>query len=277
MMKTKLFRIASVLTAVLLLLTAMCLSASAEKTSDGVRYTDPDTGYRVVIIDELDLLTAAQESQLAEDMEPITQYGNAAFWTTDVRTLNEIDTARLKRKELFGYDSATIFCINMNVRKLTIQSYGAIYQSVNDSLARSITDNVSRYATSKQYYECASNAFSQIHTVIAGEQIPEPMKVMSYVIISVMAGLVIAILAAFATRFKKEKDPIIATIKPFGSGKLVSSNLKYVKIRTDTRVVRTSSGGGSSCSSCSSGSSCSSCSSGGSSCSSCGGGGSSSF
>ena len=39
-------------------------------------YTNPDTNYRIVILDKLNLLTNTDEASLAEVMKPITQYGN---------------------------------------------------------------------------------------------------------------------------------------------------------------------------------------------------------
>ena len=141
---------------------------SANAADDATRYQNSETGYRAVIIDELDLLTDSEESQLALDMAPITAYGNIAFWTTMEPTSNEIDSARLKRKELFGFSSAGIFAVNMSVKKLTIQSYGDINSVITDSYARSITDNVKNYASTGDYYTCAQMAFQQIYTKLDG-------------------------------------------------------------------------------------------------------------
>ena len=273
-MNNKVRRILALLTAAVLIAAISAVSVSA---AGNTPYTDPETGYRVVIIDELDLLTDEEETKLVQDMRPITRFGNVAFWTTEETTYNEIDQARIKRKELFEYDSATIFAINMDVRKLTVQSYGTIYDSVSDSLARSITSNASSYASKSNYYACASEVYSQINRVLEGDHIPEPMKISSYVIISVMAGLVFAILIALGTRSQGSRKQNVPSIMPMGVGTLTGNQLNITFVRKKTRVVQHSS-----CSSggCSSGSSCggggcssgSSCGGGG-----CGGGGSSSF
>lgn len=165
-----------------------------------VRYTNPDTGYSVAIIDEEDLLSADEEALLAEDMEPITAYGNVAFWSTGEWASNEIEQARLKRKELFDYSSATLFAVNMANRRLTIQSYGKLYDGVNDSRARSITDNVSSYATRGDYYGAAKECYSQINSVMEGVSIPEPMKFASYAVISIILGFTIALTLAFSPK-----------------------------------------------------------------------------
>lgn len=267
MMKNKLFALllCFVLTA------GACFTVGAAEE----RYTDEDTGFRVVIIDELDLLTDEEEAKLTEDMKPLTQYGSIAFWTTDEFTNDEIDQARLKRKELFAYESAGVFAVNMKVRKLTIQSYGEINSNVTDSMARSITDNVSRYASSKDYYACAATAFSQMLDACEHRHVSEPMKVTGFAVLSVMAGLIIALGVAFSKRHNplQSDNPAKGAVCKAEGGFAPDATLRFVSSKTEHRAPRVVvSSGRSGCSSCSSGSSCSSCSSG-SSCSSCGGGG----
>lgn len=251
---------------------SVCVDAATD-----TRYTNSDTGYQVVIIDDLDLLTNEEETKLVEDMKPVTAYGNAALWTTEEYAYNEIDQARLKRKELFNFDSACIFAINMDIRKLTIQSYGTINDSVTDSFARSITDNVKGYATSEDYYTCCKTAFSQILTVCEKRHISEPLKVSGYIVISLMSGLILAIGIAFS----KKHNPLVQsylyeTDMPYHVEGDFKGTINTIYV-TETTVHRppVSSSSGSGCSSCSSGSSCSSCSSCGGG--GCGSGGSSSF
>ena len=283
-----------------------CLAAavpvSAVFQPRGVRYQNPDTGYRVVILDEQNLLTAREEAMLAEEMKPITQYGNVAFWTTDEYKADYVDQARLMRKALFEFESATIFMINMNTRKLAIQSYGAINETITSSKARSITDNVSGQATKGDYYGCASKAFRQILRVADQGTIPEPMRLLSYATLCVMAAALLMLFLLFwrqlAPAPKVSKAAEAAAVRPqTGFRKLLAryrsrgaetgtpaperqkinvvlNSLtvnKCKRYKTEkVEITRGSDGSGSSCSSCSSGSSCSSCSS-------CGSGGGSSF
>ena len=116
---------------------SICVDAVPEE-----QYTNGETGYKILVMDDANILTSDEEKQLVHDIIPVTAYGNAVVWTTEEYTDNELEQARLKRKELFVFDSACIFVINMNksVRKLTIQSYGTINEFVTDSFARSITD-----------------------------------------------------------------------------------------------------------------------------------------
>ena len=133
-MKTKLTRFAVVAVLVLtLLFSAVSAVSSLEKQSDA-QYTNPETSYQVLIIDELSLLTESEQAKLAEEMMPLTKYGHAIFWTTDEYAYDAIEQARLKRKELYVFDSAAIFAINMGSRKLSIQTYGTIRDYVCQQL-----------------------------------------------------------------------------------------------------------------------------------------------
>jgi len=268
----------SLITCALLIAAVLLCAVLPAGAAEKAQYVNPDTNFKILIIDDDKLLTDAEKQQLAAYMKPVTAYGNVAFWTTQEYASDEIDQARLKRKELFGYESAAIFVINMHIRKLTIQSYGKINDALSDSLARSITNNVSHYATAQDYYECARNAYLQMYDVVEGRTISEPMKITSYVVIACMLGLIIALAAAFSKRSNpllQEVDPSAHGVKAEGCFEgqpqmvFVSSTVEHQE------PVRVYSRSGSSCSSCSSGSSCSSCSScsSGSSCSSCGGGG----
>ena len=238
---------------------------SAGKSNGNAQYTNPETGYQALISDDINLLTADEKLKLVEDMMPVTEFGHVIFWTTNKYASNEIEQARQARKACYGYDSASIFVINMANRKLTIQSYGTLYKSVNDSKARSITDNVSHYATSKQYYSCAKEAFSQMYTTAMGASIAEPMKYLSYIVISLMLGVTIALAIAFSRRF----NPLRKSVAPpetVGSGTLMTTPAKLVLVRTETVIIESSShvGGGGGCG-------------GGGGGGGCGGGGSSSF
>ena len=178
-------------------------AATEEATPES--YVNPETGYKAVILDNDMLLTEEERKSLTEDMKPLTAYGNVAFWTTREYAYDEIEQARVKRLDLFRYESAAIFVINMDIRKLTIQSYGLINQYVTDSKARSITDNVKHYATDQNYYQAAKEAYAQMLAVVQGEMIPEPMKYASYAVLALMVGLI----AALAFVFSKRANPLI--------------------------------------------------------------------
>ena len=263
----------SVLLMLLILAVPLCSAESFSSmpnfgvlTENGLEYKNSSTGYRVVILDEIDLLTASEERQLLDDMMPLTEYGSVAFWSTREDASDELEQARLKRRELFELSSGSIFVINMNLRKVTIQSYGAMYDVITSSRANSITNNVRNYLTRGEYYAASRMAFSQMNSLMHGNRIAQPMKILSNACIALMVGLMLMLQRVFryASTFRKPSVPQIvgATALAFTAGAAVCTGSKK-------RYSPRSSDSG--------GSSCSSCSSGGSSCSSCGGGGSSSF
>ena len=279
MMKTKLmcFSVAAIF--VLMLVFGSVIAVGAQEKHPDAQYTNPETSYQVLIIDELSLLTESEQAKLAEDMMPLTQYGHAVFWTTDEYAYDAIDQARIKRKELYYFDSAAILAINMGSRKISIQTYGTIRDYINDSKARSITDNVSHYATSKDYYGCSQDAFQQMYRVVEGEYISEPMKYTSYAVISAMLGLIIALSIAFSKRF----NPLRRAYQKASlmtAGTAVTGPIEAYEVKREKIYVSSGSGSSSGGSGCGGGSSCggggcgggSSCGGGG-----CGGGGSSSF
>lgn len=267
MSKNKLCKtIASILLAAVIIAVSVSTAFAAQTAQHSLQYaqyTNPETGYQVIISDDIDLLTDEEENRLVEDMAGITEYGHVIFWTTDTYTSDEIDQARQARRSLYEFDSACIFAINMNVRKLTIQSYGTIYESVTDSKARSITDNVSSLATSKKYYQCANEAFSQVYSTVQGKQIAEPMKYISYAVIALMLGVIIALSVAFSKKFNPLRKPA-APARTIGSGALIAGGVNPRLVRTETVIIESSSGGGGG----------GGCGGGGGGC---GGGGSSSF
>ena len=244
---------------------AFAAENGAGKSNGNAQYTNPETGYQVLISDDINLLTADEKLLLIEDMKPVTEFGHVIFWTTNKHASDEIEQARQARKACYEYDSASIFVINMSNRKLTIQSYGDLYKSINDSKARSITDNVSHFATSKQYYHCAEEAFSQMYTTAMGASIAEPMKYLSYVVISIMLGVTIALAIAFSKKYNPLRKSV-ARPETVGSGTLMTTPAEMVLVRTETVIIESSSHGGGGGGGC-----------GGGGGGGCGGGGSSSF
>ena len=124
-----------------------------------VLYQNPEKGYEVLIEDDADLLNAEEITTLAETMKPITQYGNVAFKSVSYNTWDTDDFAENFYKSTFGNDSGTVFVIDMDNRNIYIYSKGAVYRLITKSYANTITDNVYRYASKKEYFNCANEAF----------------------------------------------------------------------------------------------------------------------
>lgn len=238
--------LAAVLVFVILISLSMFTSFAAEKKASHKRseaqYTNPETGYQVLIKDDDNLLSSSDEKKLVEEMMPLTEYGHAILWTTNINVSDYLEQARKERKACYEYDSASIFMINVGSRNICIQSYGTLYRYLSGSIARTITDNVSHYATAGDYYTCAKEAFTQMTATAHGEKIAEPMKITSYIVISIVLGLMIALAVAFSKKF----NPLRKSIEPpetKGSGTMMATPLNMVLIKTDTIHVSSSSGG----------------------------------
>ena len=259
---------------ILALLCFGCFPAMAE----GTTYINPETGYRAVLEDDIDLLTEEEETTLMETMEELTQYTNVAFWSTRAgwNQSSAIRNAENKHISLFGpLVNGIVFMIDMDARYMFLDTEGWIQGVIPKSTAEIITNNVRSAMSAGRYYEASDRVYKQVRAKINGEKIAEPMRYLSAVSIGIMGGLLFALYLTLTrrnrvnpVRYPKEvaAKAVITTI--------TVSNIAYT-LQGEPTVKRiyspphdSSSSGGSSCSSCSSGSSCSSCSSG----SSCGGG-----
>lgn len=180
-------------------------------TENGLTWRNSATGFRVVIEDEIDLLSSTEERQLLDDMIPLTEYGNVAFWSTRENASNELVQAEQRRRSLFDLESASILVINMNLRTVSIQSYGTLYDVITVYRANSITNNVRNDLTRGQYYSASAKAFSQMESLMRGNRIAQPMKILSNLCIALMIGLMLMLRQVFryASTFRKPSLPQI--------------------------------------------------------------------
>lgn len=174
-----------VLTALLILGSSICAAAATPA------YTNDETGYSVIIEDDADLLTDSEEAALVSDMDDITEFGNVAFKSIDTNYTSAPSYADSYYHEQFGKTSGTLFLIDMDNRKIYIFSDGDVYKIVTKSRAETITDNVYRYASNGDYYSCASEAYSQIYTILSGNAIAQPMKYISNALLAILIALLV--------------------------------------------------------------------------------------
>jgi len=170
-----------------------------------VLYQNPETGYEVLIEDDAALLTAEEISLLAETMEPITEYGNAAFKSTLSNPATTSSYASSFYKNKFGNTSGTLFVIDMDNRNIWIFSDGKVYRTITKAYANTITDNVYREASAARYFDCASGAFEQIYTLLEGGRVMQPMKYISNALLAVILALLINF--AWICYFSRLKKP----------------------------------------------------------------------
>ncbi|MBO4411990.1 MAG: TPM domain-containing protein, partial [Lachnospiraceae bacterium] len=165
-----------------------------------------DFRYVSIVEDDADLLSDDEIRALKNEMDPIRSYCNVAFHTCYSEGYSsEIDYAEDYLQSRFGRGSESIvLVIDMKLRKITIYSDGSIYDKITSGKADSITDNVYTYATDGHYYECASEAFREILTILEGGRIAEPMKVISNALLSIaISFLVMFLIVASATKLHR--------------------------------------------------------------------------
>ena len=151
------------------------------------KYTNDTTNYALYFNDLADIIIEEDESKLIEEMKPLTEYGNIMFET--IRENSYYSTAEYasnRYHQLFGTTSGTLLVIDMQNRYIYIFSDGENYNYITDSKADIITDNIYRYASNGDYYDCASEAFSEIYTVLGGGKILEPMRYISNILLSIL-------------------------------------------------------------------------------------------
>lgn len=171
---------------------------------DSAVYVNAATSYRAIIEDDAQLLNDEEEQELAALLQEITSYGNVAFKTIDYNDRGTESYARKYYQEQFGTASGTLFLIDMDNRNIWIHSDGAVYKVITKSYADTITDNVYRYASDGNYYDCAAHTYDQILTLLKGQKIAQPMKYISNGLLAVILALLLNYgLVSFFARIKK--------------------------------------------------------------------------
>lgn len=164
---------------------------TAVEASDRLVYINPDTSYGVWIADDAHLLEEEEAQALAALMQDITVYGNVLFKTTDSNAADTASYAGEYYRKQVGTDSGILFLIDMDNRMIWIHSDGAVYRVITKSYANTITDNVYRYASDGDYYQCAAQAYDQVLTLLEGNRIAQPMKYLSNAFLAVILALLL--------------------------------------------------------------------------------------
>ena len=188
-MAKKFLSLSAALLSALILVFGSVIPAYADEDATERSYKNSSTGYEAVVYDMADLLSDTEEKALLEDMKPITNYGSAAFISTDSNYSTTSYYAESMYREYFGKGSGTLFLIDMDNRELYIFSDGAIYKTVNNHYANSITDNVYRYASGQKYYACAQEVFTEISALLNGAKIAQPMKYICNGLLAIILAL----------------------------------------------------------------------------------------
>lgn len=225
------------------LLLVLVLLIPGLAAAEAFRMPNETTGYYALVDDSAELLDRAEYDGVLETMMNITEYCNAGLYTySGGSTEYVINKAKAwGETNLKGTDGRyTMFIIDMSTRQLAVYSSEEIYQVITQSKAYTITDNVYSYASRKQYATCAKTAFNQMYRVLKGENVSGSMRIVSNILLALLAAILLAYLIISARMEQEVKVtlPKIATAT-IGAGAVIAS-------KTLTRKVRhtSSSGGG---------------------------------
>ena len=200
-----------ILVLLIALLTAQ-LSVSAEGESPAISqerlfYINPETGYTAVVEDDAGLMDQQEREALLSEMADITAYCGVMFKSVSDNPKTVSAFAEQTLMDNFADRNGTLFLVDMDNREIYICSDKYAYSVINDAYAESITDNVYRYASREAYYTCASEAFSQIRTLLEGGRIAQPMKHITNALMAMVLAILITFLFMLAQRRKVNTDP----------------------------------------------------------------------
>lgn len=224
---------------ILAFLLLMILLVPGFAGAETVKYTNAETGCSAVIDDSASLLDPTEYDSVMEAMKGITEYCDVGFYTYDGDSREYVMTKAEKWGRNTFSGEFTMFIIDMATRQLFVGSTDRIRETVTQAKSYTITDNVYSYASRKEYARCAETAFNQILRVLNGEKISGPMRVISNILIALIAAILLTYLL-ISTRMEQEvkvsmPDIVTATV---GAGAVIAA-------KRLTRTVRHSSGSGS--------------------------------
>ena len=120
-----------------------------------------------MIIDDADLLSSEEESELYTCMLPICDYGTPIFWSTAMdHHISSVEPAAEFLRGKIGEEEGILFLIDMTRRRLFISSSKELQRIVTTSKANVILDQAYRKATNGDYLGCAMDAFKEIHKLL---------------------------------------------------------------------------------------------------------------
>ena len=187
--------------------------------------------YDLIIDDMANLLSDADKIKLQDEMSGLLEYGNIAFVSSDNLYGSVESKASSYYYKNFGEESGTVFYIDMETRYIYIYSDGSNSKFITDMKATTITDNVYRYASNKDYYGCASSAFSQIKTVLEGGKIAEPLRYICSLVLALISSFIISFIYAYSS--SKMKKATVNELMKSADVKLVINNFNARKTGED--------------------------------------------
>ena len=161
-------------------------------TETGLTWKNSKTGFRVVIDDDIDLLTSAEERKLLEEMIPLTEYGSVALWSTRGEDADVQTQAEEKRRSLFGEESSCMLVINKASQRLSIHPGGSLAVLISAAQADRIVSRADKELARGHFFSAASDAFSRLAGLAGSTKSAASLRVFSTLFLALMIGLTLA-------------------------------------------------------------------------------------
>lgn len=174
-----------------------------KKIYAGSTYYNSDTGYKAEIVDNAELLSSSEENSLIEIMQTATLHGDACALTVSYNEYNSAASLADYYIQSYNYN-AVVLLIDMDTREIYIKCNGDIADMIPDDDCYTITDNVYKYATNGEYYKACLKSYEKINYILEGGKIAQPLKYISIVLLSIVAGFLVNFCIILATYPSKQ-------------------------------------------------------------------------
>lgn len=197
----------------------------------------------VSIQDDAQLLTDSQEQELYDYLSSLDDGINYIAVTAEDSDYNDADsTLEYYYSNTFSkFDNGIAFIIDMYHREVYIQGYGDVQYQLRSDDCTDITDNVYRYASREEYFDCIKTAFTQADTIVNKGFILRPMRFIVSFLISIIVGYFLVFRKAMRQRAKFDPYGDIASTVVTVGAPIAGTVMVYDTIR---RHRNSDSGGG---------------------------------
>ena len=204
--------------------------------------------YDIIYEDQAELVGDDEKEAVLASMEPISEYANVIFYTTEEKEAST--TAAVCEKVCAGYYGSSkktpvvLFTIDMYHREIYLYCTGPTRHIIRNRDANSITDNIYRLASAKRYDDCAIGAFEQCQRLLTGSSIWRPMQRINNLFLAIILGFLLNYLylrVARSMTVKKEK----VRMTPFDTNRFkLKVSKQCIRTYTFTEAESSGSGGG---------------------------------
>lgn len=162
----------------------------------------------VKVVDDAGILTNKETEELEEYLEELDGTVNYLVVTCDDGAMGSSALEKLDnyyRQEFDAYEDGIAFIVDMDTRRIELQGRNKLQYSLDSGDCTDITDNVYKYASDGDYYNCIYHAFRQADLVANYKFVLRPMRIIVSLLIAIIIGFLGTFLKAMADRSKENE------------------------------------------------------------------------